>query len=444
MTYASHIKAVTLLGLPLVGSHLAQMAIGVTDTVMVGWYDVTSLAALTLASTFFFVIFVFGAGFGNAVMPMVAEASASGDDTRVRRVTRMGLWASLGYTVLMQPVFLWSEDILLLLGQTEEVAALGEEYLRIAGIGLIPALLVVTLKSYLSALERTGVVLLSTIGAAILNAIMNYALIFGNWGFPELGIRGAAIASVVNQFLPLIILCIYARIKQPEHDLFARFWKIDSEALWEVLRLGVPIGITILAEVGLFAAASVMVGWFGTIELAAHGVALQLASVTFMVHLGLSGVATIRAGRALGEKDEMRLRMGGQVVLAMSFIFSLLTIAVFVIFPDPLVSLFLAEDEPAREEIFEIARVFMVLAALFQLADGMQAIGIGLLRGVQDTRIPMLLAAFGYWIVGVPSGYYISQNMGYGSPGVWGGLVIGLSVVAVLLNLRFWRRTWVQ
>ena len=443
MTYASHIKAVTLLGLPLVGSHLAQMAIGVTDTVMVGWYDVTSLAALTLASTFFFVIFVFGAGFGNAVMPMVAEASAAGDDTRVRRVTRMGLWASLGYTILMQPVFLWSEDILLLLGQTEEVAALGEEYLRIAGVGLIPALLVVTLKSYLSALERTGVVLISTIGAALLNIVMNHVLIFGNWGFPELGIRGAAIASVVNQFLPLIILAIYAWKKQPEHNLFARFWKVDGEALWEVLRLGIPIGITIVAEVGLFAAASVMVGWFGTIELAAHGVALQLASVTFMVHLGLSGVATIRAGRAMGEKDETRLRMGGQVVLVMSFVFSLLTIGLFVAFPEPLVSLFLAEDEPARAEIMEIARVFLVLAALFQLADGMQAIGIGLLRGVQDTRIPMLMAAFGYWIVGVPSGYVISQTMGYGSPGVWGGLVIGLSVVAVLLNLRFWKRSWV-
>ncbi|MGB0903149.1 MATE family efflux transporter [Halocynthiibacter sp.] len=443
MTYASHIKAVTLLGLPLVGSHLAQMAIGVTDTVMVGWYDVTSLAALTLASTFFFVIFVFGAGFGNAVMPMVAEASAAGDDTRVRRVTRMGLWASLGYTILMQPVFLWSEDILLLLGQTEEVAALGEEYLRIAGVGLIPALLVVTLKSYLSALERTGVVLISTIGAALLNIVMNHVLIFGNWGFPELGIRGAAIASVVNQFLPLIILAIYAWKKQPEHNLFARFWKVDGEALREVLRLGIPIGITIVAEVGLFAAASVMVGWFGTIELAAHGVALQLASVTFMVHLGLSGVATIRAGRAMGEKDETRLRMGGQVVLVMSFVFSLLTIGLFVAFPEPLVSLFLAEDEPARAEIMEIARVFLVLAALFQLADGMQAIGIGLLRGVQDTRIPMLMAAFGYWIVGVPSGYVISQTMGYGSPGVWGGLVIGLSVVAVLLNLRFWKRSWV-
>lgn len=443
MTYASHIKAVTLLGLPLVGSHLAQMAIGVTDTVMVGWYDVTSLAALTLASTFFFVIFVFGAGFGNAVMPMVAEASAAGDDTRVRRVTRMGLWASLGYTILMQPVFLWSEDILLLLGQTEEVAALGEEYLRIAGVGLIPALLVVTLKSYLSALERTGVVLISTIGAALLNIVMNHVLIFGNWGFPELGIRGAAIASVVNQFLPLIILAIYAWKKQPEHNLFARFWKVDGEALWEVLRLGIPIGITIVAEVGLFAAASVMVGWFGTIELAAHGVALQLASVTFMVHLGLSGVATIRAGRAMGEKDETRLRMGGQVVLVMSFVFSLLTIGLFVAFPEPLVSLFLAEDEPARAEIMEIARIFLVLAALFQLADGMQAIGIGLLRGVQDTRIPMLMAAFGYWIVGVPSGYVISQTMGYGSPGVWGGLVIGLSVVAVLLNLRFWKRSWV-
>ena len=443
MTYRAHIKAVLLLGLPLVGSHLAQMAIGVTDTVMIGLYDVTSLAALGLASSFFFMFFVFGAGLGNAVMPMVAEASASGDDVRVRRVTRMGLWASLAYTLAVQPVFFYSESALILLGQQPEVAALAQEYLAIAGVGLIPALLVVTLKSYLSAIERTTVVLVATIAAALLNGVMNYMLIFGNWGAPELGIRGAAIASVVNQFLPLFILMAYAAIKQRNHALFVRFWKIDTEALWEVTRLGVPIGITIIAEVGLFTAASIMVGWFGAIELAAHVVVLQIASVTFMVHLGLSGVATIRAGRAVGEKDEDRLRKGGVVALSMSFVFSVLTVILFVFWPDPLVDLFLAEDEPAREAVIDIARALMVLAALFQLTDGMQAIGIGLLRGVQDTRVPMILAGTGYWLIGVPISYVLSQHMGYGPSGVWMGLVVGLSVVAVMLNIRFWNRKWV-
>jgi len=419
------------------------MAIGITDTVMIGWYNVTSLAALGLASSFFFMFFVFGAGFGNAVMPMVAEASASSDDIRVRRVTRMGLWASLGYTLAVQPVFFYSEGILIALGQKPEVAALAQDYLSIAGVGLIPALLVVTLKSYLSAIERTTVVLVATIGAALLNAVMNYMLIFGNWGAPELGIRGAAIASVVNQFLPLLILMVYTALKQRNHALFVRFWKIDTEALAEVLRLGVPIGITIIAEVGLFTAASVMVGWFGAIELAAHVVVLQIASVTFMVHLGLSGVATIRAGRAIGEKAEDRLRKGGVVVFAMSLAFSVLTVILFVTLPDPLVDFFLARDEPARDAVIEIARVLMVLAALFQLTDGMQAIGIGLLRGVQDTRVPMILAAIGYWLIGVPTSYVLSQPMGYGPPGVWIGLVVGLSVVAVMLNIRFWRRSWV-
>jgi len=232
-------------------------------------------------------------------------------------------------------------------------------------------------------------------------------------------------------------------LKQRNHALFVRFWKIDTEALAEVLRLGVPIGITIIAEVGLFTAASVMVGWFGAIELAAHVVVLQIASVTFMVHLGLSGVATIRAGRAIGEKAEDRLRKGGVVVFAMSLAFSVLTVILFVTLPDPLVDFFLARDEPARDAVIEIARVLMVLAALFQLTDGMQAIGIGLLRGVQDTRVPMILAAIGYWLIGVPTSYVLSQPMGYGPPGVWIGLVVGLSVVAVMLNIRFWRRSWV-
>lgn len=443
MTFREHVGAVLALGIPLVGSHIAQMAIGITDTIMIGWYDVTSLAALVLASSFFFILFVFGAGFGNAVMPMVAEASASGDETRVRRVTRMGLWASIGYTVLMQPVFIWSDDILIALGQDPELAALARDYLLIAGIGLIPALLVVTLKSYLSALERTGVVLVATIGAAVLNAFANYALIFGNWGAPELGIRGAAIASVLNQFLPLFALMIYASIKQRNHALFARFWKPDTEALKEVLRLGIPIGLTIVAEVGLFVAASLMVGLFGTIELAAHGIVMQLASVTFMVHLGLSAVATIRAGRAMGEKNEAKLRTGGRVVLLMSLIFAVLTIILFVTAPDPLAKLFLDPDEPARDQILKFTGGFLFLAAIFQLADGMQAIGIGLLRGVQDTRVPMLIAAFGYWLVGVPVSYVLSQYMGQGPEGVWIGLVFGLTVVAILLNFRFWRRAWV-
>ena len=204
MTYPGHARAILTLGLPLIGGHLAQILIGVTDTVMLGWYAVEALAAVTLGSTYFFVIFIAGSGFAFAVMPMVATFSAEDDDTSIRRATRMGLWLSLGYAVLAMPLMIFSEPILLLLGQTEEVARNGADYLMVAGWGLFPAIIVMVLKNYLAALERTQVVFWITVLAAVLNALANYALIFGNWGAPELGIVGAAIASVLTQAASLV------------------------------------------------------------------------------------------------------------------------------------------------------------------------------------------------------------------------------------------------
>ena len=197
--YRPHARGLLTLGLPLVGSHLAQVAIGVTDTVMMGWYGIEELAAVTLASTFFFVLFIFGSGFAWAVMPMVAAFDAEEDDTGIRRATRMGLWLSTAFFLLCLPLFWWSGTLLQALGQTPQVALDAQLYLRIAGVGLLPALGVMVFKSYLAALEHTRAVLWLTVLAAIINAVANYALIFGEWGAPELGIRGAALASVACQ-----------------------------------------------------------------------------------------------------------------------------------------------------------------------------------------------------------------------------------------------------
>jgi putative MATE family efflux protein len=310
-TYRGHVGAILTLGLPLIGGHLSQMAIGVTDTVMLGWYSVDALAAVTLGSTFFFIFFIFGSGFAWAVMPMVASFVAEGDETGIRRATRMGLWLSLGFAVLVMPFLIWSEPLLLALGQQPEVAVDAALYLGVAGWGIIPALLVMVLKSYLAALERTQIVLWITLVAAVANALANYALIFGNWGAPELGIVGAAIASLVTQVVSLIGVILYILIVVPQHQLFVRLWRADGSMLRDVFRLGWPIGLTSLSEVGLFAASAMMMGWLGKIPLAAHGIAVQLASITFMVHLGLSNVATIRAGNAWGRRDLDHMARGG-------------------------------------------------------------------------------------------------------------------------------------
>ncbi|WP_343081236.1 MATE family efflux transporter [Ostreiculturibacter nitratireducens] len=440
ITYAAHARALLALGVPLVGSHLAQAALHVSDTVMLGWYGVAPLAAVVLGSSTFFTLFVLGAGFAIAVMPMVANALGRGDEVQVRRDTRMGLWLSILYGAVVLPVLWWSRPILEAMGQEPEIAALAQDYLRIAGFGMIPALLVMVLKSYLSALEHAGFVLWGTLAGVALNVALNWALIFGNWGAPELGVRGAAIATLATQLLTVALLAAYAAAHRDlrRFTLFARFWRADWPAFAQVFRLGWPIGLTGLAEGGLFSASSIMMGWVGTVELAAHGIALQVASVAFMVHLGLSNAATVRAGRAAGSGNAEALRDGAIAAIALSFLVGLVMVTLFLTVPAQIVGLFLDATNPSAPDVLAFGIVLLATAALFQLFDAMQAMALGFLRGVQDTRIPMWIAAFSYWIVGVPVSYALAFPMGFGGPGLWLGLTAGLAVAAALLMTRFW------
>lgn len=438
----SHARAILGLGLPLIGSHLAQFGLHVTDTIMLGWYGVLPLAAAVLGASSFFVMFILGSGFAKAVMPMVASAQARGDEVQVRRVTRMGLWLSILFGLLIYPVFWWSEAVLLALGQKADVAALAQDYLRIAGLGMIPALLVMVLKSHLAALERTQVVLWVTVAAVPLNAALNWALIFGNWGAPELGVAGSAIATVAIQLASLLVLCLYAALlpKLRHYQLFLRFWRPDWQAFRDVFRLGWPMGLTGLAESGMFQASALMMGWIGTVELAAHGIAMEITALTFMVHVGLSNAVTVRTGRFWGEADFPALRLGAKIGIVMSVLFAAATMVLFLTLPEPMISLFIDAEEPARDYIIATGTLLLVCAALFQFADSMQVMALGLLAGVQDTRVPMWLASVSYWLIGIPASYVLAFPLGFGAVGLWLGLVTGLAAAAISLMLRFWLR----
>lgn len=434
------IRALVALGLPLVGSNMAQFAIQMTDTIMLGWYGVDALAASVIASSMFFVLFILGSGFGFAVMPIVAAAASRDDQTQIRRVTRMAAWLAAGYGAVVLPVMLWSGQVLLALGQDEQVAADAQQYLRIAGFGIFPALGVVVLKSYLSALEHTRIVLWATLAAVALNAAINWVLIFGNLGFPEMGLEGAAWASVGSATLSMMVLALYAVRVLPEHSLFARIWRADPEALGEVFRLGGPIGLTYLAESGLFTASAVMMGWLGHVTLAAHGVALNLAAITFMVHMGVANAATVRVGQAHGRGDAAAMRQVGLVATGLSVSFSIVAIALFVFLPDLLVSAFVDPADPQRDAILGVGAQLLAVAALFQLFDGAQAVGLGLLRGAQDTRAPMLIAVVSYWGLGITASYVLGFVMAFGGVGVWLGLVVGLAAASIALMTRYFRR----
>ncbi len=433
-----HMRAHLALGLPLIGSHIAQLSITLTDTMMIGWYDVTALAALVLSTEVFFVTFIFGSGFALAVMPMVASAEAAGNVQQVRRVTRMGAWASILFGIGVLPLLMSGRWLFTLLGQEDEVALLGGQYLAIAGWGILPALLLMVLKSFLSALERTQVVLWVTVGAVGLNALLNYALIFGHWGMPEMGIQGAAIASVFVNFASCAGLAIYAARCVPEHELFVRIWRPDGQAFWLVFWLGLPIGFTMLAESALFLASSIMMGWIGKLELAAHGIALMVASVTFMLYLGLANAATVRAGQSLGRRDVQGLRDGAKAVIILCASMAAVMMIVFIVFPEVLISLFMDPNEANKPAVLAIGVTLMAAAALFQSMDAAQALALGLLRGVHDTKVPMWIAGFSYWGIGVSASYLMGFTFGFGAVGIWLGLVIGLALAAVLLMARFW------
>lgn len=441
MTTTTHARETLALGLPLAGSSLAQMALHVTDVVMMGWYGVLPLAAVVLGASSFFIVFVLGSGFAKAVLPMVASALAQGDETQVRRDTRMGLWLSILYGILAFPIFWWSGPILLALGQDAEVSAVAQSYLRIVAYGLAPALCVTVLQSYLSAFGRTQVVLLVTLAAVALNIAVNWALIFGNWGFPELGAQGAAIATIATQVMSLAVLGLYAGLLPSlrRFHLWQRFWRPDWQAMRQVWRLGVPIGLTGLAEGGMFQASALMMGWIGTVELAAHGIALEVAALTFMLHVGLSSAATIRIARFDGRGDRVALRQAAKVAVVISLGIALASVAMFLALPGPIVSLFLDLDKPESAEILAYGMTLLAVAALFQLADGMQVVALGLLRGVQDTRVPMWLAAVSYWLIGIPCSYVLAFPLGLGGVGLWLGLVVGLVCAAASLMWRFWR-----
>ncbi|RYG93033.1 MATE family efflux transporter [Loktanella sp. IMCC34160] len=429
------------LGMPLVGSFVAGFLIHMTDTVMLGWYSILSLAAATIATSTWFILFIMGAGFAHAVMPLVAAAEAEGDTTQARRATRMGLWLSVAYFALAFPPLWWSEAVLLWLGQTAEVAAEGQRYLRIAVFGMVPALLAQVLRSYLSGLQLTGVQLWVTVSGVFLNAVVNYALIFGNLGAPELGIEGAAIASVLIQCFTLIVLAIYAQVKLPDYVLFQRIWRPDWQALWRLFVLGVPIGLTSLAEGGLFNASAIMMGWIGEKELAAHGIALQVTALTFMFHVGMSQAATIRAGGAFGRRDEAALRTVGKAAHLIAFAFGVAVVVIFVAIPGPLAGAFLDPTDPARDAIIEIGIVLILLSALFQFVDSGQIVALSLLRGVQDTNVPMWLATLSYWVIGVPASYIMAFVLGWEEVGLWLGLTVGLGCAAISLSARFWLHT---
>lgn len=439
--YFRHARALMMLGLPLIGANLARITIGVTDTVMIGWYNVDALAGLVIANSMQFILFMLGSGYGIGLMGVLANALARGDDTQVRRSTRMAIWLSIAHAVLIMPLLWWSGPILLALNQPPIVAEYAQEYLRISGWGVGLMLCGLVLNNYLAAMERTQVLLWITVAGIPVNIAINWVLIFGHLGFPEMGVRGAAIASVFVLAAQLVAMLAYA-LWLPMARRFAlmqRFWRPDWGGMWYIFRLGLPVGVTSVAETGMFASTNVMMGWLGVVPLAAHGIANQISAVAFMAHLGLSSAATIRIGNAQGRRDRQTMREVAISAIGLTLIFVTIVITIMLTMRGTLVTAYLDMSQDHASQILALAAFLVVWSAIFQLPDAVQVVALGMLRGVQDTRVPMWLAAFAYWVVGIPSSYMLAFKLDLGPGGLWAGMTLGLTVAACAMLWRFWR-----
>jgi MATE family multidrug resistance protein len=438
-SWAGEFRALFILAWPLILAQLAQNALLTTDIIMMGWLGPKYLAAGMLAHAFFFALQLFGIGLVGAVAPLVAQALGASDIKAVRRIVRAGIWAGVILAVLLLPLIWNVRPILLALGQAEESARLAEEFLHFAVWLIFPAFWIIVIRSFLAAHGATRVILLITIAGVAVNAAGNYALMFGNWGFPRLELRGSGITTTIVNFVMLALMLIYVNRHRRfrRYHIFARFFEPDWARLREIFQIGAPIGLMLLAEVGLFSVAAFLMGWLGTDEVAAHAIALQCASLAFMVPLGLSQASTVRVGLAFGSRSPEGIRKAGWMSLLMTLAFMSMTAALFLAVPNVVVGLFLDASQEANRNALMLGATYLGIAGLFQLVDGAQVSAGAALRGLSDTKWPLIIALVGYWLIGMPTAYTLGFTLGWRGVGIWIGLAAGLAVVAVVLVARF-------
>jgi MATE family multidrug resistance protein len=424
---------------PLILAQVGQNALVTTDVIVLGQLGAKYVAAAALANAIFICVQLLGIGILGAVAPMVAQSLGARDFRSVRRTVRQGLWLSVILFALLLPVAWNIGAILHALGQDPELIGLVDIFIRYAVWMLLPAFLFITLRSFLSAHGATGAILAITLGGVVVNIAANYALVFGHWGFPRLEMAGSGIATTLVNFfmLALTIAYVEAHRRFRRYHVFHNLLKPDWPRLGQLVVIGGPIGLMLIAEVGLFTSASLLQGWLGEAELAAHSVALTTASLAFMVPLGISQATTVRVGIALGEGNREGIRKAGWMALFVTLAFMSLTALTFFSVPDVIVGFFLNSGIAENRTPLALAASFLVIAGLFQLVDGTQVTMAAALRGLSDTNMPLLIALVGYWLVGFPVAWLLGLQLGFRGVGIWLGLAAGLAVVALVLTIRW-------
>lgn len=442
--WLAELRATLMLGWPLVLLNVAQIALTSTDVIVLGRLGADALAAGALAVNVYFALQIFAIGLIAATAPMMAATIGRKRHAvrDLRRTFRQGLW-SAAFVSLPCWALLWNtETILLWLNQEPRLAAAAQSVMRTLQWGFFPVLGAVALRSFVSALGRPVWAMVATIAAVVFNIAANWVLVFGHLGVPALGLRGSGLATTLSNTVTFgtlaLVVIVHRRFRR--YRLFGNWWRPDWPRLAALWRLGVPIGATLAFEVTVFNAAVFLMGQFGTTALAAHSIAIQIAAASFMIPLGIGQAATVRVGIANGAGDRAGVTRAGWTAFALAVSFMAAMSVVMLAAPHVLIGAFIDVHDPNNAAVVATATSFLLCAAVFQIADGAQAVGSGMLRGLQDTRMPMLYAACGYWGVGMSLSLLFGFAAGLRGLGIWIGLVVALVVVACAMMQRWVRR----
>lgn len=430
------------LALPIALTQLGQIAMMTSDLALIGRLGDKAVAAAALAHTVLFTVFVLGMGIVSAVTPLAAQYYGARQPRMVRRALRVGLWASVILGVPLTIAQFWGGDLLRALGQSRESAELAQRYLFGMAWCIVPSWFFMALRNFMGAVNRPEPGLWITLAAIPANTLLAYALIYGAFGLPRLDLLGAGLATTivnVGMCLAAIWVC-YARRPFRKYRVLGRFWRPDWHLTRQLIVVGAPMSGSFLLEYGVFAAAAQLMGWIGTAALAAHQIALQIAAIMFMVPFGIAMAATVRVGHAAGRGDAAATRRAGFMAIALGIVFMAAMTLIVALTRHTLPLFFLGSDAPDPQTV-TLAASLLVLGASFFIADGVQTVAAGSLRGLNDTRVPLIFAAVSFWLIGFALCWIFGFTLGLGAYGIWIGLSIGIAVYAVLLVWRFQQLT---
>lgn len=434
MTIRQHYKTNFLLAYPVMISMLGQVMTGVADSIMIGRTGATPLAASSLANVVFMLLLTFGIGVSYCITPFVAEADGRKDKSMIVDLLRHGFIINMVAGVLLVAIILLTQPLLYFAGQPEEVVDLAIPYLQIISFSILPFMVFQTHRQFGEGLHSTRMAMIIVIVCNLINILLNYLLIYGKYGFPELGLNGAGWATLIARVLMGLCMAAYIYYGKKFTNYRAGFslGNYSRQLIVKMLHIGIPAGIQFIFEVSAFGFSAIMMGWLGTNTLAAHQIAINLATISYMTTSGLGAAATIRVGNYLGKRDVPMLRTAAFTLIGMGLMLMTVWGIAFIVWRYQLPALYIDD-----QVVIATAAPLLIIAGLFQLSDGLQVVCAGALRGLQDVKIPSLMIFVAYWVISLPLGYWLGFTLNYGANGIWFGLLIGLTLTASAMLIRF-------